>query len=199
MEIDLTGIVLAIIALIGGFALFRGKKSKPPEPVELEPIESEPSCAPPVVYGAFIATGGCEPYEWGEGVFLDMGYQVHGCTVSGLPEGVYGAKSPAGKTLTFEWHVQRDGADEEDPIYDHTGREVGGLRIAERLVKWYVGGDPGIPVRFNPLGCGCNPTPSPGPTKPTSGFAQLMCVVRDDCGNEVKWQRKVGIQANPCH
>jgi len=194
MDIDLTGVVLAIIALIGGFALFRSKKSKPSKPIEPVPKPlPKPTCGPPVVYGAFISGG--PSYRWGEGVFLDMGYQVHGCDSLGYPEAEYGAHSPAGRPLTYEWHVQREGAEEEDPVYDHNGREVDGLRIAERLVKWYVGGDPGIPVRFNPLGCGDNPTPQPEPTKPPSEFAQLTCIVRDDCGNEVKWTHTVGIQA----
>jgi len=194
MDISLTGIVLAIIALIGGLALFRGKKSKPPEPVKPEPVKPQPSCEPPVVYGAFV--GGCEPYEWGEGVFLDMGHQVHGCDSSGYPEAEYGAHSPSGRPLTYEWHIQREGADKEDPVYDHTGFKVNGSRIAERLVRWYVGGPPPMPVRFNPLGC--DPTPPPEPAKPADAFAQLMCIVRDDCGNEVKWQRRVGVLAKAC-
>jgi hypothetical protein len=190
-------IVGALIVLAGLFVGYTAVTNKQ-KPGEVQGVYDDPFKEvhlPPNVFGFFSVLR--SPYHWREQVLLDMGYQEHGCDQGGAPTAVYGALSPTGRPLTYEWSVETNGT--PDNVYSHDGQLLTGPTL-NRLVIWFPGWrtqQPPYPVSVNPLALGYPPKDLP--RKDTHRFPCVITVlVRDDQGNEVTYREQGEVINGSC-
>ena len=206
MTYDLSGVVFAIAAVITGAILFFKGRFLPPAPpvVEPPPPEPLPAVVPPVVYGFFSTVS--SPYEWMEKVALYMTYRLSGCGGSGEPTRAYGAHSPSGRPLTYEWHLYRASEAEEDSVFDAHGVRINGVPVASEVAVWFNGWQkekPPYPFyvyepEVDPQSC--RPVPPIVDIDPqkTAASVRFLCIVRDDRGGETEFRTEQQAYTHNC-
>jgi len=93
---------------------------------------------PPVFYDIFSVRG--EQAEEREMVILQVNYFTKGCRDcpdSCDPYRIYGGLDPDGDVLYYEWHIRKQGAPQEDSVYDLSGNRVNGRAVPEEYFVWF--------------------------------------------------------------
>ena len=93
---------------------------------------------PPVFYDVFTVKGGQADER--ETVLLQVSYFTKGC--SNCPDPcepyqIYGGMDPDGDVLYYEWHIRKQGAAQEDSVYDLSGNRVNGRAVPGNYFVWF--------------------------------------------------------------
>jgi len=184
-------------ALLQALGLVKRKPTPTPKPKPQPPPEPPP---PPLVFNGLMLLKTW--IEWHELVWLYLGYQVHGCGPDAL---AYGIKDPLKRKLTFEFHIQRQGEDEEDSVFTKDGLRCNGIPTPGDSFYWFAGHTgprPIIPLREQRIlaekGC-CPPPPPPPKPKPAATVTTRIAItIRDPHGQQLLWHADYQVARSSC-
>ena len=205
-SLDLSGVALAVIAVLGAIFLFLNKRKapviEPPDPIPFPPI-TPPGNLSPEVFPPFLVG----EIDWGGQFIIDMRHRIHGCDSVGSPLNETGAFDPDGDILRYWIEVtgpDKDGNAISYSVFDRDGKRINGMWTPEDLfpvvrqnrfdvndpvleqeavVYCFVGhGMDEPPGVFMPMRA-CPPPPVPPPPTPkVLGIMTVMYKVRDPSG-----------------
>jgi len=75
-----------------------------------------------------------------EMVILQVNYFTKGCSNCPNPcepYQIYGGMDPDGDALYYEWHISKQGAAQEDSVYDLSGNRVNGRAVPGDYFVWF--------------------------------------------------------------
>jgi len=93
---------------------------------------------PPIFYDIFSVRGG--QAEEREMVILQVNYFTKGCRDCPDfcdPYQIYGGLDPDDDVLYYEWHIHKQGAPQEDSVYDLSGNRVNGRPVPGEYFVWF--------------------------------------------------------------
>jgi len=108
---------------------------------------------PPMFYDVFSVKG--KQASERELVLLQVNYFTKGC--SNCPDPcepyqIYGGMDPDGDVLYYEWNIRKQGAAQEDSVYDLSGNRVNGKAVPGDYFVWFPKWhDAKPPWPFSPL------------------------------------------------
>jgi len=221
--VDLTGIALVVIVVLGVFFMSRKKgpatpyQPTPDTPSTPDPTPPEnlaPEVFPPLLSG---------PLDWRSQFIIDLRHRLHGCDGSGAALEETGAFDPDGDLLRY-W-IEVTGPDKKGKDMQYAVFSRDGLRIDRRwlptsffpvvrknrfdvtdptteqeaVVFCYVGLSENTPPGgglMTPMAC--TPVPVPTPTPKVLGEMTVMYQVRDPAGRTRSAASRAKVTVGSC-
>lgn len=153
---------------------------------------------PPVFYDIFTVKGGRAAER--EMVILQVNYLAKGCPDcpdSCDPYRIFGGLDPDGDVLYYEWHIRKQGAAQEDSVYDLAGNRVNGMVVPGDHFVWFpmwressplfpLGSTSAAGVGNGEIARDPGQASAPGSVAPKGQYYPytIRLVVRDFCGAE---------------